>query len=434
MSNAKRASGPIVEPVVHHAAEAVASPRASRRGLLKGSGAGAALALLGGAVGAPRVAGAQAPTVKIGSIGPLTGALAYNGNQAKAGIQYAVDDINAKGGIKSLGGAKLEVIYTDAESRPDVAAAQVDKLAEAGVSCLVGCQASSLTLATTQAAARYKLPQVIDVGTAEQIVERGLPNVFRFSPGVVRSVEQGIVNLDTINKNSGKKVKTVAVVHEEGPFGSGMAKILKEKLPGIGLEVIETISHPTPQRDFNNIVLRLKAVKPDLVMPSHYINEFILFARTMRQQRFSPKAMYSIYGGGASNIRFVREHNEAAQYIIDTNHWYDPRRELSKSVAKRAADAKLDLTYDIMVAYGATQLIGDALERAKSSDRERLIETLATETFNETIMPYGPIKFVKGDNTGSRLVNTQIRGDKIEVIFPKEFATIEPVFPMPGRI
>ncbi len=112
--------------------------------------------------------------------------------------------------------------------------------------------------------------------------------------------------------------------------------------------------------------------------------------------------MYSIYGGGASNIRFVREHNEAAQYIIDTNHWYDPRRELSKSIAMRVAEAKLDLTYDIMVGYGATQLIGDALERAKSTDRAKLIETLGTETFSETIMPYGPIRFVKGDNTGSQ--------------------------------
>ncbi len=404
-----------------------------RRRFLKAGGGATALAAVGAAVGTPGLAGAQAPTVKIGSIGPLTGTLAYNGNQAKAGIQFAVDDVNARGGIKSLGGAKLEVIFGDAESRPDVAAAQVDKLAEAGVSCLVGCQASSLTLATTQAAARYGLPQVIDVGTAEQIIQRGLPNVFRFSPGVVRSVEQGIVNLDSLNQASGRKVKTVGIVHEEGPFGSGMAKILKEKLPAIGLEVIETISHPTPQREFNNIVLRMKAAKPDLVMPSHYINEFILFARTMKQQRFEPKAMYSIYGGGASNIRFVREHNEAAQYIIDTNHWYDPRREASKSIAKRTADAKLDLTYDIMVAYGAMQVIADALERAKSSDRAKLIETLSTETFGETVMPYGPIKFDKGDNTGSRLVNTQIRGQAIEVIFPKAFATIEPVFPMPGK-
>ena len=403
--------------------------RIGRRQLLKAGGSG----LAAGVLGVPLAALAQAPAVKIGSIGPLTGNLAYNGTQARIGIQQAADAVNAAGGIKSLGGAKIEVIYADAESRPDVAAAQVDKLAEAGVSCLVGCQASALTLATTQAAARYGLPQVVDVGTAEQIVTRGLPNVFRFSPGVERSVQQGIANLDTLNTAAGKAVKRVAIVHEDGPFGSNMAKVLKERLPGLGMEVVETIGHPTPQRDFTNIVLRLKAAKPDLIMPSHYLNEFILFARTIRQQRLDIKAMYSIYGGGASNIRFVREHNEAAQYIIDTNHWYDPRKPQSQALAKRVAEAKADMTYDIMVAYGCVQLIADALEKAGSADRAKLIETLSTATFADTIMPYGPIRFVKGDNSGSQLVNTQVRGDKIELVFPKEYATVDPVFPMPKR-
>jgi branched-chain amino acid transport system substrate-binding protein len=404
----------------------------SRRDLLKAGGATAALAALG-AVAAPAVLRAQAPTIKIGAINPMTGALAYNGNQAKAGFQFALDDINAAGGIKALGGAKLELVVADAESRPDVAAAQVDKLAEAGVACLLGCQSSALSLAATQAAAKFALPVVVDVGTADQIVTRGLTNVFRFSPGTGRAVEEGVKNLDALNNAAGKPVKTVAVVHEDGPFGSAMAKLLNDKLPSLGLQVVETISHPTPQRDFTNIVLRLKNAKPDLVMPSHYINEFILFARTMRQQRFSPKAIYSIFGGGASNIKFVRENQDAAQFIIDTNHYYDQRKPASQALARKVADAKLDLTYDVMVAYGAMQLVGMALEAAKSADRAKLTEALTTQTFGETIMPYGPIRFEKGDNTGSHLVNVQVRGDRIETIFPKEFATIEPVFPFPER-
>lgn len=404
----------------------------SRRDVLKAGGSTLAVAAAA-TIAAPAVLRAQAQTIKIGAINPLTGALAYNGNQAKAAFQMAVDDINATGGIKSMGGAKLELLVADAESKPDVAAAQVDKLADAGVACLIGCQASALTLATTQAAAKFNLPQVIDIGTADQIVQRGLPNVFRFSPGTARAVAQGIGNLNTLNEQAGKPVKTVAIVHEDGPFGSSMAKVLNEKLPGLGLNVVETISHPSPQRDFTNIVLRLKAANPDLIMPSNYLNDFILLARTMRQQRFSPKAIYSIFGGGASNPKFVRENPDAAQYIIDTNQWYDPRKPASVALAKKVADAKLDLTYDIMVGYGAMQLVGHALEAAKSADRAKLIETLSTQTFPETVMPYGPIKFEGGDNTGSRLVNLQVRGEKIEVIFPKDYATAEPVFPIPDR-
>ena len=400
---------------------------ASRRRLMQIGGSALAL----GAIGAPGLLLAQPKPVLIGSVGPLTGALTYNGTQAQAGIRFAVDIINAAGGIKSLGGAPLEVLFADAESRPDVGAAQIDKLAQAGVACVLGAQSSAITLATTQAAARFGIPHVVDIGSAPQLLQRGLNNVFRFTPGVESSVNTGIGNLDALNKAAGSPVKRVAIVHEDGPFGSGMAKILNERLPEIGLEVVETISHPTPQRDFTNIVLRLRQAKPDLVMPSHYINEFILFARTVRQQRLQVKGIYSIFGGGASNIRFVREHNEAAQYIIDTNHWYDPRKALSKELAKRTADAGLDLTYDVMVAFGCIQLIADALEKTGSADRQALIKTFSEATFGDTVMPYGPIRFENGDNTGSQLVNTQIRGENIEVIYPKDFATVDPVFPMP---
>ena len=62
-----------------------------------------------------------------------------------------------------------------------------------------------------------------------------------------------------------------------------------------------------------------------------------------------------------------------------------------------------------------------------------MIEALATSTYSGSIMPYGPTKFVNGNNEAAQPVNTQIRGDKIELVFPKEYATAEPVFPMPPR-
>ncbi|MFC5991573.1 ABC transporter substrate-binding protein [Limoniibacter endophyticus] len=401
----------------------------NRRSLLKTGGAALAL----GMIGAPTVLRAQAPTVKVGVLQPLTGNLAYNGTQARAGAKFAIDAINAAGGIKSMGGAKLEAVVADAQSRPDVAASAVDTLAQAGVCAFIGAQASSLGLASSQAAARYNLAQVFDIGTSEQIVERGLKNVFRFTPGVNKCTATALGNLKTLNDASGNTVKTAAIVYEDGPFGSGMAKLLNTELPKIGIEVVESISHPTPQRDFNNIVLRLRAAKPDIIIPSNYINEYTLFAMALRQQRMEVKAIYSILGGAASNIKFVRENNEAAQYVMDCNHWYDPRKEESKALAAKVAEAKIDLTYDVMVAYATIQLIGDALERAGKDDREAMIEALTTSTYDGSIMPYGPTKFVNGSNEGAQPVNTQIRGDKIELVFPKEFATAEAVFPMPAR-
>lgn len=397
----------------------------SRRTLLK---LGAA-----GALGLPAIARAQDKTVKIGVLEPLTGNLAYNGTQARAGAQFAIDAINAAGGIKSMGGAKLQAVVVDAQSRPDVAAAGVDTLAQAGVVAFIGCQASALGLASSQAAARYNLAQVVDVGTSEQIVSRGLTNVFRFTPGVNKCTATAMTNLKALNDAAGNPVKTAAVIYEDGPFGSGMSQLLAKELPAQGITIVESISHPTPQRDFTNVVLRIKAAKPDIIIPSDYLNEYTLLATGLMQQRVPAKAIYSILGGAASNIRFVREHNAAAQYVMDVNHWYDPRKPESQALAAKVAEAKLDLTYDIMVSYACIQLIADALEHSASDDRQKMIEALAGSTYDGSIMPYGPTKFVDGNNLGAQPVNTQVRGEKIELVFPKDFATAEPVFPMPAR-
>ncbi len=409
----------------------ITHPGFSRRGFLKASGTGLAATAFAGTVAAPTILRAQTPTVKIGILEPMTGALAYNGGQAKAGAMFAIDAINAAGGIKSMGGAKLEGVVADAQSRPDVAAAAVDTLAQAGVSAFIGCQASALGLASSQAAVRYNLAQVFDIGTAEQVVQRGLKNVFRFTPGVNKCTSTALGNLKLLNDDAGDPAKTAALVYEDGPFGSNLSKLLTDSLPKMGITIVENISHPTPQRDFTNIVLRLKAAKPDIIIPSNYINEYTLLAMTMRQQRVETKAIYSILGGAASNIKFVREHNDAAQYVMDCNHWFDPRKTESQELAKKVAAANLDLTYDVMVAYACIQLIADSLERAASGDREKLIEALASSTYSGSIMPYGPTKFVDGSNEAAQPVNTQIRGDKIELVFPKEYATAEAVFPMP---
>lgn len=400
----------------------------NRRGLLKASGA---MALLSG-LATPAILRAQTPAIKVGVLEPLTGNLAYNGNQCAAGARFAAEAINAAGGIKSMGGAPIELVIVDAESRPEVAAAAVDTLAEAGVCAFTGASASALGLASSQAAAQYDLAQVFSVGTAEAIVERGLPNVFRFTPGVTKITAVALENLGLLNEAAGKPVKT-AIVHEDGPFGSQLAGIVETELPKLGIEIVEKIAHPTPHRDFNNIALRVKASKADILIPTNYINEYTLMTRALQQQRVELMAIYSILGGAASNIKFVRENNDIAQYVIDCNHWYDPSKEASKALAASAAGAGIDMTYDVMVAYATIQVIADALERGGSADRKAMIGALAASDYDGSIMPYGPTKFVNGDNVNSRPVNLQVRGDKIEVIFPKEYATIEPVFPRPTQ-
>jgi branched-chain amino acid transport system substrate-binding protein len=378
----------------------------------------------------PLVGGAQPATIKIGVLHPVTGALAYSGQQCRLGALMALEDINKAGGIKSLGGAKLEALLGDAQSNPQAGTAEIEKMNEAGVSAVVGAFASAICLATTQAAAKYNLPHVVDVGVADQIVERGLKNTFRFGPGYKKCAEVAVANLHVLNTAAGKPARTVMIVHEESLFGTGTANLLSRELPGYGYDVKEVIKHANPTRDFNNIALRIKQVNPDILIPANYYNEYALLVRTLQQQKVTPKAIFSVLGGAASSYKFVKEFPDAANGIIDCNHWFNPKDKRSAELRKRVEAQGQFFSYEVFMSYTAMKLLADAIDRAKSTDRAAIIEALGKSTFSDHIMPYGPTQFVNGQNMGAQPLMTQVSKGDIKVIIPRDYREAEPVFPM----
>jgi branched-chain amino acid transport system substrate-binding protein len=404
--------------------------RISRRRLLQTTVLGAAAAV-GEILSMPTRLRAQGAAVKLGVLHPVSGALSYSGQQGRLGAMMAIEEINAAGGIKALNGAKIEPVLGDAQSTPEGGNAEVEKMNSAGCAAIVGGYGSSICLAASQTAARYDLPYVVDVGVVDAIVTRGLKNTFRFGPGFGVIAKTALDNLVTINDQAGKTAKTVMIIHEDSAFGSGLAKLLNDQLPGRGFQVLETIGHPTPTRDFNNVVLKIRAQNPDLVIPANYYNEYVLLARTMQQQRVRPKGIYSVLGGAASSYKFVKEFPEAAQYIMDCNHWFDPRSPKSAALRKKVEEKGEYYTYEVFMNYSCILLVADALERAASIDRAKLLSALESSTFTAHVMPYGPTKFVNGQNQGAAPVNTQVLGNDIQVIFPEIFASAKPVFPMP---
>ena len=405
------------------------SSTVNRRRFLQTTALGASAAA--GLLSAPAVLRAQGAGVKIGVLHPVSGALSYSGTQGRLGATMAIDEINAAGGIKALRGAKIDPMLGDAQSTPDGGNAEVEKMNEAGVCAVVGGYASAICLSATQTAARYDLPYVVDVGVVDSIVTRGLKNTFRFGPGFGVIAKTALENLVAINDQAGKPAKTVVIVNEDSAFGAGLAKLLNAQLPDKGFQVLDTIAHPTPTREFESIVLKIKAHNPDLIIPANYYNEYVLLARTLQQQRVRPKGIYSVLGGAASSYKFVKEFPEAAQYIMDCNHWFDPKNPKALALKKKVEDKGQFYTYEVYMNYSCILLLADAIERAGSTDRAKIIEALGSSTFSGHVMPYGPTKFVNGQNQGAAPVNTQVQGHDIQVILPPQFASAKPIFPMP---
>ncbi|ODT18225.1 MAG: ABC transporter substrate-binding protein [Kaistia sp. SCN 65-12] len=401
------------------------SVRISRRGFVAG-----ATALATGALGFPSIGGAQAAPVKVGMIHPVTGFVAYNGQQSRLGGTMAVEDVNKAGGIKSMGGAKLEALLGDSQSKVEVGVSEVEKMNEQGVAAYIGCFQSPVGIAASQAAAKYNTPFLIDVGASDLIVNRGLKNVFRLKPGFGVCVDDGIASLGALNKAANNVAKTAVIVHESGEFGTGTAKLLAGKLPSVGITAKELIAHDNPTRNFDNIALRIRSMAPDIVTMSNYGNEYMLLARTLFQQKVNVAGFYSILGGGF-NYKFVKDMPDVSQYMMDVNHWFNPKSAKAQELKKRVEAAGALFTFEVYLTYSNVMLLADALEHAGSADKDKLTAALAASTYKADLLPYGPTKFVNGQNQGGRpAVMQSLKGD-IEVIAPEEFASAKAVFPKP---
>jgi branched-chain amino acid transport system substrate-binding protein len=397
----------------------------SRRGFIAGSGA-----LAAGTMGFPLIGGAQAAPVKVGLIHPLTGFVGFNGSQLRLGSLMAVEDINKAGGIKSMGGAKLEPLLGDSQSKVEVGVAEVEKMNEQGAAAFIGCYQSPVVIAASQAAAKYGTPFLVDVGASDLIVTRGLKNVFRIKPGFGACVDQGIDLLGSLNKTAGGVAKSAVIVHESSEFGTGTAKLLAGKLPGINIAVKDVIPHDNPTRNFDNIALRIRSLQPDLVMMSNYQDEYTLLARTLYQQKVNVAGFFSILGGGF-NYKFVQAMPDVSQYMMDVNHWYNPKSEKAQAMKKRVTATGALFTFEVYLSYTVVCLLADALEHAGSADKEKLTAALNASTFNAELMPYGPTKFVNGQNTGGRPgIMQAIKGD-ILLVAPEDVAEAKAVFPKP---
>jgi len=373
---------------------------------------------------------AQPRAIKIGLVHPVSGGLAYSGGQGRLGCQLAIDEINAAGGIKSMGGARLEAALGDSQSRPEVGVSEVERLHQEGVAAYVGCFSSAIALPATQAAAKYNTPFMIDVGVSDLIVNRGLKNVFRLAPGFGKCVDDAIEGLGQVNKAAGGVAKKAVLVHEESEFGTGTAKLLAGKLPGIGIEVAEVIKHANPTRDFSNVALRIRSLRPDLVIMSNYQNEYVLLSRTLHQQKVDLAAMFSVLGGGF-NYKLVQEQPEVAQHMMDFNHWFNPRNPRAADLRKRAADKGGLFTFEVYCGYNSVRCYADAVQRAGTADKEKVIAALEASTWSDHFMPYGATKFVNGQNQGGKAVLLQASRTDIEVVWPNEFAAAKPIFPKP---
>jgi branched-chain amino acid transport system substrate-binding protein len=399
--------------------------------------------------GAPRPLRAQPKTVKIGAVHPVTGALAEIGQACRLGAQMAVDAVNAAGGIKSLGGARLELVLGDTENKPDVARAEAERVIAAGAQILTGAFHSGQTAAMIPVAQQKRVPFLIDISAADPLTanvaesvrkgEQKVQYVYRNFPTTRMFGQRAVQYMTELFKDAGVQPRRVVLIYTNDLFGQTQARqfqaAVKEKNPGF--EVVEAIPFPENATDLSTEVSRLKALRPDIVAPVTRATTAILLLQELHKQRVDYLGIISPGTPGLYEAGQIAQLKELIEYVMDCVPWPNFKNPRTRQVAEEYARRSGGKTFDTNSGYSyeAILIIADVLERARSTDPDAIVEAIRKTNLKDPLMvAAGPIVFNEiGDNPNASTAMIQILGQKPVVVWPREAAEQKYVFPRPKR-
>ena len=382
-------------------------------------------------------------TIKIGNIIPLSGPSASVGQQGKNAREMAIEEINAAGGIKSLGGAKLEMLYADSESKPEKGVSEAERLINTEkVNVLTGCWNSAVTYPTTAVAERYGVPFIVPVSVSDKITEQGFKNVFRIAAKDSWWTRDQFSFLKDMQTEFNTPVKKLAFVYENGDWGKGMAGQWKKLAEKDGYEVVLDEPYPSTATDLSPVVQKIRRSRADVLLLVSNAADAILLTNTLAEYKVRLKAIVTT-GGGHADPFFIKAVGKNAQYLFDIVEW---EADINKPGAKETnekykAKYGYNLTGEAVDAYVAMYVIKDALERAGSLDKDAIRTALAQTNLASgpgMIVGYDAVEFDQsGQNSHASPVIVQINdaGNGLEriTVWPKSArrAGYTPVFPKP---
>ncbi len=406
---------------------------------------GLASALVTSAGSSAQAAGPK--EVKIGNILPLSGPSASVGIQNKQAIELATEKINAAGGIRSLGGAKLVNIFTDSKGDPNVGVTAAEQLINTEkVSVISGAWNSAVTYPSTQVAERYQVPYVVPVSVADKITERGFKYTFRIAAKDSWWTDTQFKFLEDQKKLTGIKIKTLAFVYENGDWGTGMAKQWHKLAAKYGYTVVLDEAYPSTASDLTPVVMKIKTKKPDVSLLTSNAADAILLTNTMATMKIKAKAVIGT-GGGHADPSFRKNTGKNCEYMFDVVEWETDlnRPQIPALNAEFKKRYGYDLAGESVDAFASVYVIADALERAKSADPRKIRDALAATKLcvghgklGIDILSYDCIEFDQtGQNKHAGIVLVQFRDIKGNIervtVYPPNVARkgYKAVFPMP---
>ena len=331
-------------------------------------------------------AGAQ---VRLGVGGPMTGGSAAFGAQLKNGVQQAVEDINAAGGIL---GQKIVLSIGDDRADPKEGVSTANKFVADGVKFVVGHFNSGVTMPASEIYQENGIVEITPAATNPNVTERKMWNIFRVCG---RDDQQGgLAGAMIAEKFAGKHV---AIIHDKTTYGQGLAEETRKAINAKGLKEVMFEGVNKDDKDFTALVSKLKAVNPDLVYWGGLHDTGGLILRQMRDQGLKAPMMG---GDGMADDEFAAIAGPGSEGTLMT---FSPDPRLNpdnKQIVdlfrqKRGFEPQSYTLYS----YAAVQIFKQAAEEAKSLDTKKVAEVMHSGKAFKTVL--GDVSFdQKGDVTG----------------------------------
>lgn len=393
-------------------------------------------------------AGTVEGPVRIGVILPLSGSAASVGNDERAALELAAQLVNeevadlslplaAGAGLPNLGGAPIELVFADSQGKAEVGQSEATRLIEQeGVSALFGAYQSSVTKTASAVAERSGIPYLNAESSSPDLTEREFAYFFRTSPHDGTFSQNIFDFLEFMKNERGATVDAISLFYEDTDFGVNSAAAETAEAAARGLALAGEVRYKANATALTSEVQALQGQGADVLIPSSYTTDAILFTQTAKQLGYLP-GMIVAQNAGFLDPAYIDAVGADAEGIASRSAFSIDIADVKPSagaVNDRYQTATGKDLYDVP-ARGLTGMLvlADAINRACSTDPEAIREALIATDLDAdaTIMPWQGVRFDEtGQNELGQGIIVQVQDGQYRTVFPQEFAVADPVAPL----
>jgi len=376
--------------------------------------------------------------VKVAVAVPTTGPWARNGELHVKGAQQAVADINAQGGVKALGGAKLKLIVVDTGDSAEKAKNAAQRMLSADPDLVGGTGAfvSSFTLAVTEVTERAEVPW-LTLSYSDQITNRGYKYVFQTSPTATKQAEDALPVILALSKAAGAaQPKTVGIIMDNTASPASFTKPMREGgFDKLGLKLVVDEVFTPPLADATSMVQKVRNARPDvLLMLTTNVPDTKLILEKLNEMGLGQGRVAVISNGGHMGapelLNVVGKDLLQGVMVIIANWGGKGQEALIKDFTTKQKEPWM--TQDSISTYGDIWILKEAMEQAKSADPKKVAAAMHSMTGSTAgkYFPGGTLKFdANGRRADAELVILQWQNGEPKPVYPASLATAQAAWP-----